>query len=321
MRNAGSDTGRPTCQNPFLDLPHAIIAMKRLVYSIALVTAPALLSAQTRMLRSPSISGNQIAFAYANNIWIVGRDGGPARRLTSFQGESSNPKLSPDGSMIAFSAMYGGNVDVYVIPSVGGEPKRLTWHPAADQVQGWTPDGKSILFSSGRGGDAPQAVPRFYTVPAVGGIEQLMPMPRAYQGKLSPDGRRLAYRMNNSWDEERRNYRGGQNRPIWILDLATNNVDTPPWTDSKEMDPAWVGDVVYFLSDRDGVSNVWSYDTKTKKLAEATHFTDFDVKTLDASPDAVVFEQAGYVHLLDPTSGREHTVNIVAAGDFPWMMP
>jgi tricorn protease len=283
--------------------------------------APVVLPAQTRMLRSPSISGNQIVFAYANNVWIVDRNGGVARRITSFQGLTENPHLSPDGSQVAFSASYGGNVDVYVVPSVGGEPKRLTWHPAADEVQGWTPDGKSILFESARGGDAPQPVPRFYTIPATGGIEEPLAMPRAYQGKISPDGKRLAYRMNNSWDEERRNYRGGQNRPIWILDFATNNVETTPWTDSKEMDPAWVGDVVYFLSDRDGVSNIWSYDTKTRKLTEATHFTDFDVKTLDASPDAVVFEQAGYVHLLDPKTDREHIVNITAAGDFPWMMP
>src|SRR5690349_11693608 len=126
--------------------------MRRLSLCAFLLAVPALLGAQTRMLRSPSISGSQIAFAYANNIWIVGRDGGPARRLTSFQGETSNPKLSPDGSLVAFSAQYGGNVDVYVVPSVGGEPKRLTWHPAADEVQGWTPDGKSILFASARGG-------------------------------------------------------------------------------------------------------------------------------------------------------------------------
>ncbi|HEY2375237.1 MAG TPA: PDZ domain-containing protein [Gemmatimonadaceae bacterium] len=295
--------------------------MRRLVLATLALVAPAVLPAQTRMLRSPSISGNQIVFAYANNVWIVESSGGVARRITSFQGLTENPKLSPDGSQVAFSAMYGGNVDVYVVPSVGGEPKRLTWHPAADEVQGWTPDGKSILFESARGGDAPQPVPRFYEIPVTGGIEQPLAMPRAYQGKISPDGKRLAYRMNNSWDEERRNYRGGQNRPIWILDFATDNIETPPWTDSKEMDPAWVGDVVYFLSDRDGVSNVWSYDTKAKKLNEATHFTDFDVKTLDATSDAVVFEQAGYVHLLDPKTDREHIVNITAAGDFPWMMP
>src|SRR5690348_2137313 len=277
-----SDSGRPV-RTGRLMIPRSFLtplqpsSMRRLALLPAfLLLAPAA-RAQTRMLRSPSIAGNQIAFAYANNIWIVGRDGGAARRLTSFQGQTSNPKLSPDGSMVAFSAMYGGNVDVYVVPSAGGEPKRLTWHPAPDEVQGWTPDGKKILFSSRRGGDAPQAIPRFYTIPVEGGIEEPMPMPRAYQGKISPDGKRLAYRMNDSWDEERRNYRGGQNRPIWILDLTTNDVQTPPWTDTKEMDPAWVGNSVYFISDRDGVANVWAYDTQTKQLHEATHFTDFDV--------------------------------------------
>ena len=170
--------------------------------------------AQTRMLRTPTVSKTQIAFAYANNIWVVDKSGGLARRITSFQGTTENPKFSPDGKLIAFSAQYGGNVDVYVVPADGGEPKRLTWHPGADQVQGWTPDGKSIVFASSRATAAPSAAPRFWTVPVDGGVETPMPLPRAYQGKISPDGRRVAYRMNNSWDEERRNYRGGQNRPI-----------------------------------------------------------------------------------------------------------
>ncbi len=148
-----------------------------------------------------------------------------------------------------------------------------------------------------------------------------MALPRAYQGKISPDGTHIAYRMNNSWDEERRNYRGGQNRPIWIVDLKTYDLVSPPWTDSKDMDPVWVGDTVYFLSDRDGVSNVWSYETKSKKLTQVTKFTDFDVKTLDSGAGTVVFEQAGYVHELDPKSGQAKVVAIRAAGDFPWMMP
>ena len=130
-------------------------------------------------------------------------------------------------------------------------------------------------------------------------------MPRAFQGKISPDGKRIAYRMNNSWDDERRNYRGGQNRPIWIMDLASHEVTSPPWTDSKDIDPVWVGDVVYFISDRDGVQNVWSYANATKQLTQVTKFRDFDVKTLDASGNAVVFEQAGYIHELDPATGRE----------------
>jgi tricorn protease len=284
---------------------------------------PATLLAQTRMLRSPSVSARSIAFAYAGNIWIVDRAGGNARRLTSSPGESTSPKLSPDGKLVAFSAQYAGNVDVYVVPVDGGEPKRLTYHPGADQVQGWTPDGRQVVFASGRATNAPSGVPRFYQVRLDGGPASAMPMPRAYQGKISPDGKRIAYRMDNAWDEERRNYRGGQNRPIWIEDLTTHDVVTPPWEDSKEMDPAWVGDLVYFLSDRDGVSNVWSYDTKSKALNQVTKFRDFDVKTLDASTtaNAVVFEQAGYVHELDPATGREHTVSIAANGDFPWMMP
>ncbi|HEY5441589.1 MAG TPA: PDZ domain-containing protein [Gemmatimonadaceae bacterium] len=287
--------------------------------ALAVLSAPA--AAQTRLLRTPTVSERHIAFAYANNIWVVERAGGNARRLTSFQGETQNPKLSPDGRSIAFSAEYGGNTDVYVVPVEGGQPKRLTWHPGPDLVQGWTPDGKTIVFSSTRATQAPSGAPRFWTVSVDGGPEQAMPMPRAYQGKISPDGKRVAYRMNNSWDEERRNYRGGQNRPIWVADLATLDLVSPPWQDSKDMDPVWVGETVFFISDRDGVANVWSWDTRSKLLKQMTKFTGFDVKSLDAGGNSVVFEQAGYVHALDPVSGREQIVNITAAGDFPWMMP
>ena len=283
--------------------------------------SPILNGDTTRLLRSPTVNGSQIAFAYANNIWVVERSGGLARRLTSFQGQTTNPHFSPDGKTIAFSGEYAGNTDVYVVPAEGGDPKRLTWHPGADNVQGWTADGSAVLFSSGRASWAPNAAPRFWTVPAVGGVEEPLSLPRGYQGKISPNGAQIAYRMNNSWDEERRNYRGGQNRPIWIVDLKTYDLVSPPWTDSKDMDPVWVGDSVYFLSDRDGVSNVWAFDPRNKKLAQITKFTDFDVKTLDANAGAVVFEQAGRVHTLDAKSGKSQAVDITVRGDFPWMMP
>lgn len=275
----------------------------------------------TRLLRTPTASATQIAFAYANNIWVVERAGGMARRVTSFQGQTTNPHFSPDGKWIAFSGDYAGNMDVYVVAAEGGEPRRLTWHPGADQAQGWTPDGKSVLFTSARATWAPSGAPRFWTVPAEGGVEEPMALPRGYQGKISADGARIAYRMNNSWDEERRNYRGGQNRPIWIVDLKSYDLVSPPWTDSKDVDPAWVGDVVYFISDRDGVANIWAYDTKSKKLTQATKFADFDVKAINSGAGVVVFEQAGYIHELDPKSGKERVLNITATGDFPWMMP
>jgi tricorn protease len=275
----------------------------------------------TRLLRSPTVSQTQIAFAYANNIWVVERSGGLARRLTSFQGQTTNPHFSPDGRSIAFSAEYAGNTDVYVVPAEGGDPKRLTWHPGADSVQGWTADGTAVLFTSGRASWAPNAAARFWTVPASGGVETPLPLPRGYQGKISPGGSQIAYRMNSSWDEERRNYRGGQNRPIWIVDLKTYDLVSPPWTDSKDMDPVWSGDTVYFLSDRDGVSNVWAFDTRSRKLTQTTRFTDFDVKTIEAGGGALVFEQGGRIHSLDPRSGKSQVVEITARGDFPWMMP
>ena len=285
-----------------------------------LLAASAPLAAQTRMLRSPSVSTRHIAFAYAQNIWVVDRTGGAARRLTSFQGQTQNPKLSPDGALVAFSAEYGGNTDVYVVPVEGGTPTRLTWNSAPDVVQGWTPNGKSVLFASTRETFGPSAAPKFYTVPVTGGPESYLNIYRGYQGQIAPDGKRIAFRMNPSWDEERRNYRGGQNRPIWIADLATLDIETPEWIDSKDMEPAWIGDMVYFLSDRDGVSNVWSYDTRSKATAQVTSFSDFDVKTLDAGAGVVVFEQAGYIHELDPRTGRSARVNVSALGDFPWMM-
>jgi dipeptidyl aminopeptidase/acylaminoacyl peptidase len=119
----------------------------------------------TRLLRTPTVSSTQIAFAYANNIWLVPRGGGMARRLTSFQGQTTHPHFSPDGKTIAFTAEYSGNADVYVVSADGGEPQRLTWHPGGDQAQGWTPDGKSVLFASSRATQAPIAAPRFWTVP------------------------------------------------------------------------------------------------------------------------------------------------------------
>jgi tricorn protease len=301
-----------------------LIAAALILAGLAALSATRVATANgsaTRLLRSPTVSATHIAFAYANNIWIVERAGGTARRVTSFQGQTLNPHFSPDGKWIAFSGEYAGNNDVYVVAAEGGEPKRLTWHPGSDVVQGWTPDGKAVMFASARATWAPSGAPRFWTVPASGGVEAPMALPRAYQGKISPDGSRIAYRMNNSWDEERRNYRGGQNRPIWIVDLKTYDLVSPPWTDSKDVDPAWVGDAVYFISDRDGVANVWSYDTRSKRLNQVTRFNDFDVKTLDAGAGVVVFEQAGFIHELDPRNGKDRIVNISATGDFPWMMP
>ncbi len=309
---------------PWSALPlHAVLGAIAVASALSLsaVVAHAAEDAATLMLRSPTVSARQLAFAYAQNIWVVPRAGGEAKRVSSFQGQASNPRFSPDGKRIAFSSEYAGNLDVYVVDANGGEPKRLTWHPGADLVQGWTADGLGVVFTSGRASDAPAPAPRFWAVSVVGGYENPLVLPRAYQGRISPDGARFAYRLNNSWDEERRNYRGGQNRPVWITDAKTLETVTPEWNGSKDMDPAWLGNRVVFISDRDGVANVWSCDAAGKDLKQLTHFTDLDVKSLDAGEGVVVFEQAGQIHELDAATGKEHVVPITVRGDFPWMMP
>jgi tricorn protease len=285
---------------------------------LAAAAAPA--AAQTLLLRTPTVSATQVAFVYANNVWIAARSGGDARRLTSFQGPTADPHFSPDGKWVAFTGTYGGNPDVYVVSADGGEPRRLTWHPGPDYVTGWSPDGKRVVFASGRS-PVMYGSPRFFSVATDGGAAEALPIPRGWQGNYSPDGTHFAYRMNNSWDDERRNYRGGQNRPIWVMNLKTQDVVTPPWTDSKDINPAWIGNTVYFLSDRDGVHNVWSWDPASKALTQITSFKDYDVKWLDAGGGVLVFEQAGAVHTWDPSTRRETRLNITVKGDFPWMMP
>jgi tricorn protease len=275
----------------------------------------------TRLLRNPSMNATSIAFEYGNDIWVVSRAGGDARRVTSFQGQETDPHFSPDGQWLAFSAQYGGNVDVYLVPAEGGEPERLTWHPGGDAVVGWTPDSKRIVFASGRT-NAPQGT-KFWTVNLEGDFPQELPMPRAFQGAISPDGRRIAYRMPSSWDEERRNYRGGQNKAIWIMDLDDYDVEEiKPWDRTKETDPVWVGQNVFFLSDRDGATNVWGYDTRTKQLRQSTRFKDLDVKSLGTDGKSLVLEQAGYLWTLDPaTNAQPKRLDIRVRGDFAWMMP
>lgn len=275
----------------------------------------------TRLLRQPTVSDRSVVFVYADDLWMADRDGGAARRLTTHEGTESLPHFSPDGSMIAFSAQYGGNTDVYVMPATGGEPKRLTWHPGEDAVQGWTPDGASIVFRSGRSG-YPTALTKLLKVSFKGGFQEELPMPQAYAGEVSPDGQMAAYQTIGFWDPEWRNYRGGQAQPIWIVDLKTLSLKTTPQTDrERHTDPVWHKNVVYFLSERDYANNVWSFNPKTNELKQVTFHKDFDVKSLDASNDRIVYEQGGYLHLLDPQTGQAKQLVINVQGDFTWAAP
>ena len=270
----------------------------------------------TRFLRQPSVGPDAIAFVHANDIWVVGRDGGQARRLTSDEGAETEPAFSRDGRWIAFTGEYGGNQDVYVVAAAGGQPKRLTWHPGADVVQGWTPDGK-ILFQSGRAG-AQTRLTQFYTVAVTGGLPAMLPVHQAYQGEMSDDGRMLAYQEIGYWDPEWRNYRGGQAQPIRVVTLASLDLETAPWEGERQMDPTWMDGTVYYMSERDYASNVWSYDPRTKQERQVTFHADFDVKSLDAGFGVVVYEQAGYLHEANPATGATRQLVVQAQGDQNW---
>ncbi|GMV07772.1 MAG: tricorn protease [Gemmatimonadota bacterium] len=280
------------------------------------VLADAAQAQGTRFLRQPSVGADAIAFVHANDIWVVGRDGGQARRLTSDEGAETDPSFSPDGRWIAFTGEYGGNADVYVVAAAGGQPQRLTWHPGADVVQGWTPDGK-VVFQSGREG-VPTRLSRFYTVPVTGGLPQALPVHQAYQGELSDDGRMVAYQEIGYWDPEWRNYRGGQAQPVRVVNLANLELETPPWEGERHMDPTWMDGVVYYMSERDWASNVWSYDPRTNQEKQITFHADFDVKSLDAGHGVVVYEQAGYLHEVNPATGATRQLVIQARGDQNW---
>ncbi|MHB1192958.1 MAG: S41 family peptidase [Longimicrobiales bacterium] len=282
-----------------------------------LAAAPYGASAQgTRFLRQPSVGRAAIAFVHANDIWVVGRDGGQARRLTSDAGAETEPAFSPDGKWIAFTGEYGGNPDVYVVAAAGGQPQRLTWHPGADVVQGWTPDGK-VLFQSARQG-APTRLTQFFTVPVSGGLPRVLPVHQAYQGEMSDDGRMVAYQEIGYWDPEWRNHRGGQAQPVRVVSLPSLELETPPWEGERQMDPTWLDGVVYYMSERDWAVNVWSYDPRTKQEKQLTRHADFDVKSLDAGHGVVVYEQAGYLHELNPATGASRPLVVQAQGDQNW---
>jgi len=288
-----------------------------LAATVSVLISPSMGEAQgTRFLRQPSVSADEIAFVHANDIWVVPRSGGDARRLTTDEGAETEPAFSPDGRWIAFTGEYGGNQDVYVVEAKGGQPTRLTFHPSADVVQGWTPSG-DILFQSGREG-VPTRLWTFYTVPRTGGLPKALPVHQAYLGEMSADGSMLAYQEIGYWDPEWRNYRGGQAQPVRVVSLGSLDLQTPPWEGERQMDPSWMDGVVYYMSERDWASNVWSFDPRTGDERQLTFHTDFDVKSLDAGHGVVVYEQAGYLHELDPSSGTSRRLEIRAAGDQNW---
>ena len=260
------------------------------------------------------MSSSEIVFVHGADLWKVSLKGGDAMRLTSNIGLESDPHFSKDGKWIAFTAQYDGNSDVYLVSAKGGEPKRLTYHPTGDFVQGWTPNGK-IIFRSGREG-RPTQTSKFYTVSTNGGMPNAFEVPRGAYGKISEDNKYIAYTPITSWDAEWRNYRGGQAMPIWILNLKTKSlVKTPQKDGERHVNPVWYNNNVYYISERDYTANIWTYNIKTKQESQITFHKKFDVKNIDANKNGIVYEQGGFLHLLNPNTKETNQIVINVDGD------
>jgi len=306
---------------------HPVTKMQRLRRCVLLTLILAGVSSISRaqslkplLLRDPAVSKSQVAFSYAGSIWVANRDGGNVRRLTS-GGHEEKPSFSPDGSQVAFTGDYDGTHGVFVVSAAGGEPRRLTYHPADADVQGWTPDGKRILFSSLRTAFA-SGVIQLFTVPLEGGFATQVPLVRAAEGSISPDGARIAYVPNLQWQRAWKRYRGGQTKPIWIASLADSSVQARiPRDNSNDCNPMWVGETIYFLSDRNGPMSLFAYDLKSQQVKQILKNDGFDIKSASATADAIVYEQFGSLHLLDLQSGNDRALDIRPVADLAEVRP
>lgn len=291
---------------------------------LALAGATAQAQDEARLLRFPTTNGSEIVFSYAGDLYRVPVGGGDAVRLTSHVGYEMFPRFSPDGKTIAFTGQYDGNTEVYTIPVTGGEPVRLTYTSTNGRddlgdrmgpnniVMGWTPDGKSVLYRNRTGDGFPG---KLWTVSRDGGPSTQVPLPEGGFASYSPDGKKLAYNRTMREFRTWKYYRGGQADDVWIYDPKAETVTNITENDAQDIIPMWVGDKIFFCSDRDRTMNLFSYDTKTGKTEKVTSFTDYDVKFPSAGKDQVVFENGGYIWVLDAAGGAPRRVEIRLASD------
>jgi tricorn protease len=302
----------------------------RSVFAILLLSVATLGIAQSlpegRLLRFPDVSKDKIAFSYGGDLWLVSRGGGTAQRITSHPGQELFAKFSPDGKWIAFTGQYDGNYNVYLMPAEGGDPKQLTFHPGGghlnermgihNEVITWTPDSKRIVFLSRR--DTFNTwFGRLYSVSIDGGLPEALPLDKGGLTSYSADGNSIAYnrifRNFRTW----KRYTGGMAQDIWIYDLKANHIEQMPHTEWTDTFPMWHGDTIYFDSDRgpEHRLNLYSYSLSTHEIKQLTHFTDFDVNWPSLGPDAIVFENGGYLYLFDLNTQKEHKLTIYLPGD------
>jgi len=279
------------------------------VLGCLMLAAPLVLAADSEpLLRFPDVYGDTVVFVHGEDIWTAPTAGGRATRLTDDEGEEWSPKFSPDGSLIAFSAEMDGNADVYVMNADGSNVRRLTFHPADDEVVGWHPISGRVMFRSTRHSYA-RFDRLFLIAPDGTGLEEL-PLHEAGRGTFSPDGDRIVYNRIAREDRTWKRYFGGMAQDVWIYDFTSR--EDRRLTDYRGTDrlPMWIGDAIYFASDRDGVINIWRYDLADGAQTQITHHRDFDVRRPSEGGDRIVYEVAGSLWLLETASGETRPISV-----------
>jgi tricorn protease len=286
--------------------------LRSVLASLLIVCGAAICLAQDssrRLFSRLTLNQTHIVFSYAGDIWSVERAGGEARRLTSHPGEENFPALSPDGSQLAFSRQIGGNWDIYLMPATGGEARRLTFDPRGEFVSGWTPDGKTILFGSN-----PNLIPQLHTIVIDGVMPKTLPLPKALLGSISPDGARIAYTPSGGISDWRF-YRGGAKGQIWLANISDGAVEKIPQGNYNDDQPAWVGDQIYFISDRTSAYNLFVYDTRSKQTKQLTSYAQHGIRWFAVGGGAVAFVREGRLHLFDPASSQTRVLDVRVSPD------
>jgi tricorn protease len=282
-----------------------------LSFSVAALAQPG--ADRPLLIERISVNQSHIAFTYAGKIWLVERSGGTAKRLTNTPNEETNPVFSPDGRRIAFSRLNGNDWDVFVAPSDGtGEPTRITMMPEDDLVTAWSADGKEVIFETTR--DEETLTRLYKTSTDRLALASALPLHQSYAGSLSPDAGRIVYNPRTGTDTWRY-YRGGYVATMWIADLKTGALEKLSNGTYNDRNPVWVGDKIFFVSDRTGIFNLYAYDLKSKKTQQLTKHADLGVTAAAANTEAAVYVQGGRIHLLDLTTNSDQVVNVSVTPD------
>ena len=299
--------------------------MRKIVLSFIGLASVALTSSaqiNAALMRYPDVSASQIVFTYANDLWVVPREGGKAQHLSSPAGVEIFPKFSPDGHTIAYTADYDGSNSIYTIPVEGGPATRLTWHGSMERVVDWYPDGKHLIFASGREAGR-ERFDQFFKIDIAGGAAQKLPLPFAEFGSLSPDGNQIAFVFKSQVFRNWKRYRGGWNAQIHLFNLTNYSFENISTTDADDELPMWHGGSIFFLSDRgqEKRMNLWEYNISSKAFTQLTNFTDYDVHYPSAGPDDIVFEYAGKLYLYNFSSRKSTEVPIQVVTDETALRP